>query len=400
LSADDRYLLALKTNFIDHVPSAEDSADVGIFDLDTPSAPFRKLGVSCSFNWQQGCMLQFLGPDYKSRVIYNDFSGNEYVSNIVDLETGETRAAGPAIYNVLPNGRQALTIDFARHHWCRRGYSYGNIQDQRKNKLIVPGDAISLVDLETGQSRQILSIEDMLRLQPVSSMSGAVHYLEHMTANPAGTHFAFLHRWRHSEGIHSRLLVATVLGQNVAIINDSGRMSHFCWRDDTRLLGYGGIANAVNRLRKSKVLIRSLFRFALPFYHKLFRDDSTIAKMLTGDSYLEFDVETGETRLIAPSLRAEDGHPAMLKDGRHFATDRYARSKLGQDPELLLFDLTSEVVVARQQLRSMPEFDETPIRCDLHPRVSPSGRIITIDTMDRGKRDIYAYRVLGVKSAV
>ncbi len=33
-------------------------------------------------------------------------------------------------------------------------------------------------------------------------------------------------------------------------------------------------------------------------------------------------------------------------------------------------------------------------RCDLHPRVSRSGGIVSIDTMDRGQRRTYAYRLV------
>ena len=252
----------------------------------------------------------------------------------------------------------------------------------------------SLVDLGAGSAEKIVTIEQMLSFRPVDSMKGATHYLEHMTVNPSGTNFAFLHRWRYPEGIHSRLLVADQNGGDVRILNDSGRMSHLCWRDNERIIGYGGLANRVNTLRKNRTLTKSVFRFLLPVYHRLVRDSSGIAKALTGDSYLEFDIHTAAAKAIAPSMRAQDGHPAVLPGGDVFITDIYARARHGQKPRLYAYDMRSDEPHMLDELGSIAEHDESPLRCDLHPRVSPSGRIVSVDTMDRGVRSIYAYRVV------
>jgi hypothetical protein len=49
--------------------------------------------------------------------------------------------------------------------------------------------------------------------------------------------------------------------------------------------------------------------------------------------------------------------------------------------------------VVVDELGSIDAHDETPTRCDLHPRLSPSGDIVSIDTMDGGLRRTYAYRL-------
>jgi hypothetical protein len=297
------------------------------------------------------------------------------------------------VYAVFPDGKHAVTIDFERHYWCRRGYSYGNVADPQKNQPVVPGDGIWAVDLETGATRKLVAIEDMLKLKPLSSMWDAAHYLEHVTINPSGSHFAFMHRWRYPEGIHSRLLVADANGSNAQVLNDSGRMSHYCWRDDNRLIGYGGLANPVNKLRKHRALIKSVFRYLLPIYKKMVPDHSALAKSLTGDAYLEFNRNTGRGRMIAASLRAEDGHPTMVAGINGFITDTYARAKYDARPRLYLYDFEADRARLLDELGSIPEYDETPLRCDLHPRVSLSGRMVSVDTMDRGMRGIYAYRL-------
>jgi len=395
VSFDGSKVLAARTDFIDRVPELSDTATLGYFDLADPARPFVEIGRTNAFNWQQGCMLQFSGPDFNRTVLYNRFDGERFVTEVVDLESGDRRVVESPVYAVFPDGGRALTIDFARHYWCRRGYSYGNIVDPDKNRPVVEGDAISLVDLKSGTSRPIITIERMLALKPLSNMAGAVHYLEHMTISPDGSKFVFLHRWKpQAGGIHARLCVSDAEGGDVRILNDSGRMSHYCWADGDTLLGYGGMANPINALRKSKAVTKSLFKALLPIYHALVKDNSGVAKALTGDSYLLIDTSSGRIKPVAAPLRSDDGHPTMLRSGRIFVTDTYARAKYDQRPALLAYDLDTETVHRLDELGSIPELDETPLRCDLHPRVSPSGEFVSIDTMDRGVRGTYVYRAV------
>jgi len=393
VSADGTRILALRVARFDRVPEPNDIAEVGWFEIGTETQVFHRIGETQAFNWQQGAMLQFLGPDFNSRVIWNHFDGDAYKARILDLENGSVRDV-PAIYNPFPDGRSATTVDFERHAWCRRGYSYGNVMNEEKNLPVVPSDAIFRVDLETGARTSMILLEEMMKLSPYSTMAGATHYLEHMTANPSGTHFAFLHRWRHANGIHSRLLVAGSDGSDVRILNDSGRMSHFCWRSNTEILGYGGKANPVNTLRRNRALLKSVFKPLLPIYKKLVKDSSGLAKSLTGDAYYLFDIAApGQLMLVVPSMRAEDGHPAMLPGGCHFVTDTYARAVHGLKPKLFAVDLQTDSATVLDELGSIDAHDESPTRCDLHPRVSPGGDILSIDTMDGGQRSVYAYRL-------
>ena len=393
VSGDGKKILALRVKRFDRVPESGDVAEVGWFEIGAKNAVFQKVGETSAYNWQQGAMLQFLGPDFSKRIIWNYFSGEEYRACIHDLETGNEHNV-PAVYNVFSDGENATSIDFERHAWCRRGYSYGNVMNQAKSTPIVAGDAIFKIDLNTGEKVPIILLDAMMQIRPLSTMHGATHYLEHMTSNPSGSHFAFLHRWRHENGIHSRFLVARADGSDVKILNDSGRMSHFCWRDETQILGYGGKSNSINRLRRRRALIKTIFKPLLPLYKRLVRDSSKLAKSLTGDAYYIFDIDLpGELQLVASSMRAEDGHPSMLPGGKLFVTDTYARTAHGQKPKLFIVDMFRDTYHIVDELSSIEKYDETPMRCDLHPRVSPSGDIISIDTMDGNQRRVYAYRL-------
>ena len=117
VSGDDSKLLALKCDFIDRVPDKSDSAIIGYFDLGKENPAFQKIGTTKAFNWQQGCMLQFCGPDYLNKIIYNDFDGNKYVSVLVDLEAGSQTVFDYPIYTIASSGELALTLDLPRHYW-------------------------------------------------------------------------------------------------------------------------------------------------------------------------------------------------------------------------------------------------------------------------------------------
>ena len=82
-----------------------------------------------------------------------------------------------------------------------------------------------------------------------------------------------------------------------------------------------------------------------------------------------------------------------MRVGNFFITDTYARSALNQKPKLFIAFLDTEEFEQIEELESIKEYDETPVRCDLHPRLSRSGKILSIDTMDGNNRRIYAYEL-------
>lgn len=111
VSTDGKRILALRCERFDRVPDGVDIAEVGWFKISASRPVFHKIGETVAYNWQQGAMLQFLGPDFASRVIWNTFDGSDYVAEIFELETG-TRRRVPAIYNAFPHGCSATTSDF------------------------------------------------------------------------------------------------------------------------------------------------------------------------------------------------------------------------------------------------------------------------------------------------
>ena len=53
--------------------------------------------------------------------------------------------------------------------------------------------------------------------------------------------------------------------------------------------------------------------------------------------------------------------------------------------------MQNEKINSVESLKHLPEYANSAIRCDLHPKWSHDGMYICIDTLDRGYRSIFLY---------
>ena len=137
-SANGR-LLAQRAAFMDRMVAADDVLELGYFDWREGGA-FQQLAQTHAWNWQQGCMLQWLGPDHNRQVLYNDRQDGRFVAVIHDLDSGTSRSLPMAVYTVNTQGTQALCIDNERHYWFLGGYNYQGVENpaKRENKHRIP----------------------------------------------------------------------------------------------------------------------------------------------------------------------------------------------------------------------------------------------------------------------
>lgn len=89
----------------------------------------KVIATTKAWNVQQGCMLQWLGPEYNSEILYNDFIDNELKTVILNIQTNEKRIIDFPVYTVDKSGKWGLTLDFYRLHRMRPGYGYSNKAD-------------------------------------------------------------------------------------------------------------------------------------------------------------------------------------------------------------------------------------------------------------------------------
>ena len=342
-----RYVLGMEVDFEHRSPTSEDVIRVGMIDL-ADGDRWIELGETRAWCWQQGCMLQWI-PGSDREVIWNDREGDRFVCHVLDVHSGKKRTLGSPIYTVSPNGRTAIGADFRRINHMRPGYGYAGLPDPNR-ELLAPDDAgIYSVDLETGAETFLISIAQVAAIpDPHRDLSEAKHYFNHLLFNTDGSRFIFLHRCRWGEsGLHTRMMTAAADGSDIYGVGQYGYTSHFIWRDPEHILAWA----------------------RHPSYE---------------DAFYVFQDGTQEVEVIGKGVMKVDGHCTYLADTNWILIDTYPVPRGdGKVQELYLYNVESG------QRHELGEFGAAPEyagewRCDLHPRSSPDGRLITIDSAHGG----------------
>ena len=399
LNQDNSKLLVCKNNFIDKMPTKDDVLEIGYFNWQK-SNEFIKITETKAWNWQQGCMFQWLGNDYDTNIIYNDRVDNKFVSVIMDVKTKEKKILPMAYYTASNAGDFVLCIDNERHTFYRGGYSYRGIENLDKKVPLLEDDGIWYIDTKTKDIKQIITLKQMVAYKPLSNMKDAIHYVEHLMISPDNKRFIFMHRWQTTDsGIYARLYTVSVDGSELYLLNDSGRMSHYSWRNNTEIVAWGGLSNPINSLRKYKNIVKFFIKPLMPLYKKLSGGNSVdgntkLSAMVSGDSYIVFTDKTNKKRRLATDILIKDGHPSFSKvNDNLMITDTYPNPNDEFQEELILFDMQKNEISSSLKLNHLEEFASSGVRCDLHPKWSQDGKFICVDTLDKGHRSIYVYEV-------
>jgi Tol biopolymer transport system component len=130
--------------------------------------------------------------------------------------------------------------------------------------------------------------------------------------------------------------------------------------------------------------------------HYAWRDDNSLLVWARapehGDRYYVVDATTGRRDVYGAGTldRFGDGHPSFSPDGRWIVTDSYPdRARMRH---LLLCRHEAGEVIEVGAFHSPWRYDGA-VRCDLHPRWSPDGRSVSIDSAHEGVRRTYAVDV-------
>jgi len=342
-----RYVLGMEVDFEGRSPRPDDVIRIGMVDL-KDNDRWIELGTSRAWCWQQGCMLQWR-PGSKSEVLWNDREGNRFVCHILDVFTRKKRTIPHPIYSVSPDGRTAVAPDFRRVQDMRPGYGYPGLPDPHRDEL-APGDSgIWRIDLETGESKLVISLADVAKIPYThGDLSQMKHYFNHLLVNPDGTRFIFLHRWRGKKGrgFGTRMLTASPEGKDIRVVDGYGRTSHFIWRDPRHILAWAWH----------------------PSHKSAF--------------YLYEDAAGGGVEVVAKGAMTHNGHCSYLPGNEWILNDTYP-SGARREQHIYLYHIATGKRVFLGHFPSPPQYSGE-WRCDTHPRFSPDGRMVVIDSPHGG----------------
>lgn len=347
----DRYVLAAEVEFEDRTPNENDTIVLGMVDTGDGDT-WIPLAESNAWGWQQGCMLQWV-PQSTSKIIYNTREGNRHIAVIKDVFTGEEQKLPRAIYTLSPDGKTALSVNFARIQDTRPGYGYKGGVDPVADQLAPEGDGIWSMDLASGDAKLLFSYADIAAIPQEAKPEGK-HWFNHLLYNTDGSRFIFLHRAHNIEGDGSRwttrMFTANTDGSDLNIVADHGMVSHFVWRDPSHILAWS-------------------------------REPDT------GDAYYLYTDQSEEKEIVGAEVFTRDGHCTYSPDRKWMLTDTYPdKNNLHH---LYLYNLKDKRFIELAQIYR-PKPGDNEWRCDLHPGWSRDGKTIAIDAMYLdGKRQVH-----------
>lgn len=305
------------------------------------------IGTTQAWNYQQGSRLQW-HPTEPDTVLFNDIRDGSAVCRVCSLGDSNDEILPKPIQAVNPVKEGYLSINYRRMDRNSPGYGYGTDDG---SELEASGEDGLWWATFDGEYELIISLADLID-ESDTTVSHERHYLHHALFNPSGSRFVVLHRWKDGERRYSRLIVGDTSGEWETLF-EHPELSHFCWLDDQRLFLSGG-------------------------------------SPVHGRGYHTVDVTSGHIDYVEGLDGFGDGHPSRSPDGKWIVTDTYPNRL--RKRFLTLYNLEEEEPVQLGAFLAPFEFDGAT-RCDLHPRWSPDGRFVSIDSAHTGLRESYLVNV-------
>ncbi|PRY82678.1 hypothetical protein [Alkalibacterium olivapovliticus] len=345
-SHDNKMLLSHKFNIPNREPTKGEQLEIGYFH-GKDFKEFKSLGKTESWNWQQGSMLQWMNNE--NRIIFNDWDGENNIARIIDLEGKEVLNLDRSISAVDNNGVVATSYSFERLNIGMYGYGYANENDQYKLDKAPKKSGMSIIELKTGNRKEIFSVYDISEYDPNETMIDAYHFFTHCLFSPTGNRFLFLHRW-YQEGkqLHSRMISCDINGDNIHVFPTGDMVSHITWKSNNEVFAY---CNTEKH----------------------------------GDGYHIFKDKSDEYTKVGSGNFTSDGHPQYCYESGLIVTDSYPNRFRIQELNIFHIEKNHKKIIAK--LWSPRGFKDT-VRCDLHPRWDRSGKMLCFDSAHTGKRSL------------
>lgn len=343
-SSDMRYMLFHKLS--------NNNKTIEIMLYDYLSNKMLTIGSSIAWNYQQGSMVQWVPSTLSNELIYNICHQGILSAQIINIDDNTGRIIPSTIQSLHLTKYEALTLNYKRLYKLRPEYGYSCECNRYNGNEDLANDGIWKVDLNTGETELLISLYHLSTFENSKYyMKNAQHKVNHIIYSPTGNRFVFMHRWFEATGKYSRLYVMDNDGTNLKLLMDERMISHYHWYDDNHIVVYGRIAEE-------------------------------------GDRFYLVNVLDGTYKIVVKDIldKNGDGHPTFSFDRKWLVTDTYPDRARFQ--HLYLVHMPTETVYELGRFFHPWKYVDAT-RCDLHPRWSPDGRFISIDSVFSGIRQSY-----------
>ncbi|WP_175990103.1 hypothetical protein [Bacillus sp. Marseille-Q1617] len=324
------------------------SSKVNLVLWETANKKKKIIGNSNAWNFQQGSMLQWIEED---KIIFNDIVEDKLVAKVISPEGIILNVLDYPIQALNPNGKNYLSINYKRLFDCKTEYGYENHLINFSGEMELEKDGIWMVDIDTGKSSLIIDLHTLIKHDSRVEMQKAEHLINHIMYSPKGDKIIFMHRWIGPKGKFSRLYLYDLDSKKLKILFDDRMVSHCCWLDNNNIILWA---------RKIEI----------------------------GDRYYIYNVNKGDIGVIGEGELDSfgDGHPSISPNKKWLLTDTYPDKS--RHRKLLLYNLENKELFNIGSFFSPWKYNGKR-RCDLHPRWSPDGKKISIDSTHEGMRKSY-----------
>ena len=306
------------------------------------------VGITETWNWQQGAMLQWLNSEH---IIFNCIVDNNLGSKVIDINGKLIKKFDFPVQSISPNGDYYVSLNYLRLAKLRPDYGYKVDVKNFSGDMPFIEDGLWNINTENGENLLIVSISKLISFQTEESMNEAQHKVNHASVSPNGRRILFMHRWINSNGKFSRLFSISPNGSELKLLLSDRMISHYSWHDDSHFVAWART-----------------------------KED--------GDHYYYISDISNKIEIIGEGVLDVfgDGHPSFSPDGRWIITDTYPGRDRKQS--LHLYDNLEKKFYEVSRL-FLPWKYRGYNRCDLHPRWSHDGLSLSIDSIHEGKRSMY-----------
>lgn len=296
------------------------------------------------FNLQQGVRPIWLN---KKEIIFNNIVDKKLLASIYNLDNQSIKNCEYPVQEISNTKNIYFSIDYSHLEFLNPDYGY-NINKTNIKKVVI--DGIFGFDYK---KEKILFKLYKEKIHSLSFNKNKIKLndceINHICSSPNENKFIFIYRSKKNKGF-SELFIYDYEKNNLTLLFSGSVVSHYCWIDKNYIFIYMG-------------------------------------KGADDQGFYKLNHVTGTLRLINKELNTNgDGHPSISPNGEWIVYDSYPDKK--RISYLNLYNIKNNSIVKIGEFFS-PMNHYGYNRCDLHPRWSPDGKYISIDSVHESVRKTY-----------
>ena len=329
--------------FLSHNINSE-SIHLNLFSKFPSSTIIDTITIQKKFNFQQGIRPIWIND---REIIFNNVLSNKLVASIYSLDNKTIKKYNYPIQEISNTKTIYFSIDYLSLEYLNPDYGY-NIKDTSIKSFKTNG--IIGFDYKNEEIIFHLNIDTIhSKSRNKNKINSADCEINHLSSSLFDDKFIFIYRSKNNKG-YSDLFIYDYNKNNLKLLFSGDIVSHYCWIDKDNIFVYLG-------------------------------------KDVYNQGFFKLNIQTSKITALNKELdRHGDGHPSISPNKEWIIYDSYPNKK--RLSYLMLYNIKKDKLINIGVFSSAMKFHGYN-RCDLHPRWSPDGNYISIDSTHSGKRKTY-----------